>query len=439
MGMLGIFIGIGNQLSISGLTASLIRDNDAGEEDFSTVFYFNIVGSILIYGLIYFLAPLIGSFYGEDILVPMIRILSLGIIINAFGAVHSSLLNRSLDFKRLAIISIPSIVLGGLVGVYLAYTGWGVWSLVWQVLTVSTVNMILFWVLSSWRPRLVFVQNLFKKHFGFGYKLAISGVFNSIFEESYSVLIGKYFSPIQLGFFQRGKSLSMLPVTALSRIVHRVSYPLLSKVQDNDPQLLKSYRTIIQMVAFVLAPLLVIMATMAEPLFRFLLTEKWLPAVPYFRILAIVAFLYPIHGFNLSILNVKGRSDLFLKAEVIKKILIAVIIVIAFRWGIYGLLYGSVIISLLSMIVNIHYSNTVIPYTIKDQMGDILPAVIIAVITGILIYTMDGFWLSQCGDFLRLIIGVSVGMIGYLTLSLMGNKKILIESLAFIKMIGKSN
>ena len=322
IGMIAIFVSIGNMLVSSGLTQSLVRSSNIDEDDYSTVFYFNLVSSIIIYFIIFFLAPLVAKFYEQPIITDLLRVYCLTFIISAFAAVQQAKLTREMNFKTQAFISIPSTVTGGVVGVVLAYLGFGVWSLVWSYLTTSVVNTIQLWIYSKWSPLLVFKREKFISHFNFGYKLTLSGLLESIFNNIYLIVIGKYFSVAQVGFYTRAETMKQLPVINISTTLQKVTFPIFSSIQDDDVRLKRIYKQLMEIVIFVIAPVLIFLAILAEPTFRFLFTEKWLPAVPYFQILCITGILYPIHSYNINILNVKGRSDLVLKLEVIKKVVI---------------------------------------------------------------------------------------------------------------------
>jgi teichuronic acid exporter len=414
--MLGVFIGLGNALINSGLTQSLIRTQDADEEDFSTVFFFNLIGSILIYGIVFFAAPLIAAFYNQELLTSIIRVYSVTFIINAFSAIQTTRLNKKMDFKTQMKVSIPSLVIGSAVGVTMAFKGYGVWSLVWSAVIQTLAATVQLWYWSKWKPRWVFNWTKFNYHFHYGVKLMLSGILDIIFINAYTILIGKFFAPALVGFYNRANSLQMLPVGNVSSIITKVSFPLFSNIQNDDLRLKSVYQRIMQMVIFLVAPTLILMAVLAEPLFRFLFTERWLPAVPYFQILCFNGILFPIHSYNLQILNVKGRSDLFLKLEIMKKILGFIVLIISFQFGIYGLLYGSVISSVLCFFINTHYSGKFLNYSAWEQTKDLLPSIILSLIVGGVVYYIDNLSLSiSLNDFIRLLIGSLIGIILFLT------------------------
>lgn len=416
--MLAIFIGLGNVLINSGLTHSLIRTENANEEDFSTVFYFNLLGSLVIYFIVFFSAPFISDFYGQELLTPLVRVYSIIFIIDAFSTIQITRLTKILDFKTQMIVNLPSLIIGSVVGITMAYKGFGVWSLVWSSIVKSTAASIQIWYWAKWKPLLVFNIEKFKYHFNYGVKLMFSGILDILFINAYTIIIGRFFLPSQVGFYNRAQSFQMFPVNSLSLIVTKVSYPLFSSIQNDNIRLKEAYKKIMQMIIFLIAPLLIIMSVLAEPLFRFLFTEKWLPAVPYFQILCANGILYPIHAYNLQILNVKGRSDLFLRLEVVKKILFLIVIILSFPFGIKGLLYGSVITSVLSFFINTHYSGKFINYSAWTQAKDLLPTILISIFAGTIVYSLDVFFTkTYFYDFGRLFLGGLIGLILYITIT----------------------
>ncbi|MGV8963845.1 MAG: lipopolysaccharide biosynthesis protein [Candidatus Saccharimonadaceae bacterium] len=418
IGMIAIFIGIGGALVDSGLASSLIRTPNANQEDFSTVFYFNIVGSILIYIILYLTAPFIANFFNQPILTDIARVYGITFIINAFSTIQLTRLTQMMDFKTQMKVSVPSLLGGGALGIILAYLGYGVWSLVWMRLFQSFLNSLQLWVVSKWKPSLDFNVAKFKYHFNFGYKLLLSGLLDTIFSNSYTVIIGKLFPPAQLGFYTRANSVVQLPVENISGALNKVTYPLFSSIKDDDVRLRKVYKQIMQMVTFLIAPTLIIMGILATPLFRFVFTEKWLPAVPYFQILCISGILYPFHVYNLNILNVKGRSDLFLRLEIIKKILLVVTILLSIPFGMYGLLWGLVISSALALFINTHYSGKFIHYNGFQQIIDVSPILLISIIAGALTWGIDKLMLyNNTNDISRILLGGIGGALSYTSMA----------------------
>lgn len=426
--MITVFVALGARLMNAGLGSSLIRTKNPTQEDYSTVFLFNLGGSIIIYIIIFMLAPYIANFYSQDILTNIVRWYAIIYIINAFSMIQLTRLTKLMDFKTQMIVAIPSSIISGSVGVYMAYSGYGVWSLVGQALSQSAVSTIQLWYWSKWTPSWVFSKEKFKYHFNFGYKLTLSGILDTIFTNIYAIIIGKFFPAAQVGFYRRADSLKQLPITTISSVVAKVTYPLFTQIKDDDLRLKSIYKKIMQLIIFIVAPTLIVLGILAEPLFRFLFTEKWLPAVPYFQILIFSGILYPIHAFNLNILQVKGRSDLFLKLEVIKKGITVIVLIIAFQFGIYGLLFGSVLISLLAFFVNTHYSGKFINYTAWEQAKDILPILALALVVGALVYIIDYKSATFVKyDFIRLLIGGFTAFVFYIPLAYLFKMNYLLE------------
>lgn len=409
IGMIAVFMAIGQSLMDSGLTQSIIRSEDPNQEDYSTVFFFNLAGSIIVYFLIYFTAPLIASFYRQPALIEILRVYCLSFIIMAFSAVQFARLTKLMDFKTQMLVTIPSLVASGILGIYLAYQGFGVWSLVWRHLFQSFLQTVQLWIRSKWQPSFIFSISKFKEHFNFGYKLTLSGLLDTIFSNIYQIIIGRYFIASQVGYYTRAQTLRQLPVSNISGALNKVTYPLFASIQNDDVRLKRVYKEIMLMVLFIIAPTLIIMGVLAEPLFRFLFTEKWLPAVPYFQVMCLGGILYPIHAYNLNILKVKGRSDLFLKLEIIKKILVVVVISISIRYGIMGLIWGQLFTSIIALGINTHYSGKFIKYNTLEQFLDMIPIILLAFLVGASIWMADNFLnINQLNDFYRLaLLGIS--------------------------------
>lgn len=410
--MIAIFMGVGNALINSGLTQSLIRTPDASEIDFSTVFYFNLAGSILVYLMVYAGAPYIADFYNQPTLMAIIRVYSIIFIINAFGAVQTTRLTKMLDFKTQMKISVPSLIISSIVGITMAYNGYGVWSLVASAIVKASAGTIQLWFWAKWTPIWAFSVEKFKQHFNYGFKMMLSSILDILFSNGYYIIIGKFFAPAQVGYFGRANTLQQLPVSNISAMLDKVTFPLFATIQNDDVKLKSVYKRIMQMVIFLIAPTLIFMAFLAEPLFRFLFTEKWLPAVPYFQIICINGILFPIHNYNLTILKVKGLSHLFLKLEVVKKIVIVAVIGASFPFGIYGLLYGSVLASIICFFINTHYSGKLIDYSAWQQTKDLLPIMFWALVAGAAVYILDyGLASLHFYDFFRLLIGSLFGIV----------------------------
>lgn len=415
IGMIVVIVAVGNVLLDGGLTKSLIRDPDCDEEDYSTVFFFHLIASLLIYAVIFLIAPLIADFYKQPLLTSITRVYSLSIIITSFSVVQMARLTKVMDFKTQAIIAIPASLIGGLAGVWMAYTGYGVWSLVWSGLITSFVSTVQLWFHSNWLPSFSFNVKKFRKHFDFGYKLTLSDLLNRIFNNIFLIVIGKYFSAGQLGYYTRAETMKQLPIVNITNALNKVTFPLFVSIQDDNIRLKRVYKKLMLMVMFIIAPVLIFLAVLAEPVFVFLFTAKWLPAVPYFQILCVTGILYPLHSYNLTILNVKGRSDLFLKLEVMKKIIIILTILVAIPFGILALLYGQVLISLIGFFINAHYTKRFIGYTSWAQLKDVFPIIFLAVVAGLGIFLADNLGLHNQINFIRILAGGIIGISIYLS------------------------
>lgn len=409
-----VFTSVGTAIINSGLVISLVRDTEADEKDYSTIFYFNIVTSVVVYILLYVAAPFIAGFFEKEVLTSVIRVFSIVLIFKAFYSVHQTVLTINMDFRKQLFLQMPAIIVSGVVAVWMAETGWGVWALVYKELIQHILVAIFFWITAKWRLALLFDWIRFKKHFNFGYKLALSYVINSVFDNIYNVVIGKFYTPVQLGYYDRANLMKQVPVNNLSDAVGTVTYPLFSKIQNDDERLKNMYRRVMEVIIFILAPVLTVSIVLGEPLFRFLLTEKWLPAVPYFQVLCLAGVLHPIHSYNLNILNVKGRTDLFLKLEIIKKTMIVVTVIAGLPFGIMGLVWGQVAFSVLALFVNMHYAGRFIDFRIFEQIKCLLPSILLSFVMGLAIYLFDQNILSHQTDVLRLFVVGITGILLYI-------------------------
>jgi len=393
--MLSVLVALGNNLSDSGLSSSLIRSTEITAREYSTVFFFNLIGSCVIYLILFFAAPAIASFYDQNILTKIVRVYGLALIINAFFCIQNACLVRNMDFKTQTNIQLPASIGGGILGIVLAKMGYGVWSLVWMNLITSFLSTLLHWIYSDWRPIFVFDYPSFKKHFHFGYKMTLSGLLNTVYQNIYTLIIGKYYSATQLGFYSRADSMSQLPIGIISSTVNTVTYPMFSKIADDDHKLKAVNKRLIQQLIFWIAPILILLCIIAEPLFRLVLTEKWLPAVPYFQILCLSGIIYPLQSYNLNILKVKGRSDSLLRVEFIKKSLSVIGIFGVISFGIYGLLYFQLFFNFFGYYINTIYSGKLINYHLKEQIFDFLPTILLSIIVGLFSYALNVFLISH--------------------------------------------
>lgn len=402
--MIIVFISIGQSLMDGGMTSSLIRTKDPTQIDYSTVFITNMIMSIVVYIFIYFLAPYISKFYDQAILTGIVRLFSLTFIINAFVAVHLAKLTKEMNFKLQMKLQIPSTIISGVTGVVLAYLGYGVWSLVWLNITRSILFALQAWFFIDWKPSLIFNKERFKYHFIFGYKLTLSGLIDTIYNDSYRIVIGKVFSPATVGYFNHAETMRLFPVNQISSVLGKVTYPLFSTI-SNDKDLKKAYAITMKLILLITTPLMLSLILIAEEGFRFVFGEKWLQSVPYFQILALASIIRPISTYNLNILKVKGRSDLFLKLEVLKKIIGIFFLIFGLGYGVKGLVISFTTYSFISCFINMHYSGKLISYSFINQLLDIKHLYMVGITIFILMLIVKSYtdYYLQ-GDLLRVIL-----------------------------------
>ncbi|MFC3353475.1 lipopolysaccharide biosynthesis protein [Sphingobacterium zeae] len=380
--LFNVVINISSVLINGGMSSSLVRTQSVDERDLSTVFWFNMATTALLYLLVFIAAPWIGQFYQLPILGPIIRVYSIVLIIDSFVHVQAVLFDKKLDFKTTFKVRLPSVIVGGVAGIGFALAGMGVWSLVYSALLQNLLYTLQYWFYSDWRPTLTFDREKFNYHFAFGIRLTLSALLNVIFNNVYSIVIGKRFSETTLGYYNRAESLKNLPINNISTALNKVTYPLFAKFSHDDQQLRHAYRRVLKLVIFIVAPTISLMVIAAEPIIRVLLGTKWLPAVPYFQLMALGALFQPIHNYNLNILQVKGRSDLYLKLEIIKKACIVIAVVLGLQYGVYGLIWGQVAVSVASLFINTRYTARFLDYSMRQQLYDLLPSIFLSCALG---------------------------------------------------------
>lgn len=418
IGMIGIFIFLGRILLDGGLASSLIRNKEVDDCDYSTVFYTNVLTGLLIYLLLYSTAPFISLFFGEIRLVELIRIYAIVLVIGSFSIVQSVKLNKSLQFKTQFKLILPSLLISGVVAIWMAYNGYGVWSLVYKELIFTSLAGLQLWFYSRWIPKITFSKKKFIYHFSYGSKLLITDILSGLFQDSYKIVIGKYFSAAQLGFYTRAKSMQELPNSIIFNAINRVMFPLLAQVNDDNPRLKHIYSQIIKRVAYVMIPLLTFLEVFAKPLFIFLLTEKWIEAVPYFQILIIAALMSPLQSYNLNICKVKGRSDLVLKLSIVKYILIGLGLLTAIWFGVFGLLWSLVVVTFVEVIITAYFAGNLIHYLLREQLHDVKQPFVFSSVAGLVTFVINVYWLHDAfSEFLVLLTGLVIFVSVYLFLS----------------------
>ena len=406
MGMLSIFIAISQSFVDSGFSQALVRKQDRTETDNCTVFYFNIVVSVFMYAILYAIAPWVAAFYKEPQLISLLRVIGLVVIINSFAVVQRSIYTASIDFKTLAKTSFTSAMISGAVGVYLAYSGFGVWTLVWQQLVRTSVGAILLWWYSSWRPKLIYSWQSFRSLFAFGSNLLLSGLLNTLYGNIYQITIGKLFSAESLGYFSQAKNIARLPSSNINDIIGNVTYPVLSTIQNEDERLAINYRKLLRVSAFVVFPLMCGLAGVSTPLIDVFLGEQWHFAAVLLIPISLNMMWYPIHAINLNLLKVKGRSDLFLRLEILKKILGVMVLLVTTSFGVLVMCYGSILTGILALFINTYYTGKLIHVGFIRQMRDISSVLITSLSMLLLVYFVIQIFSNSL---LQLIVGIVLG------------------------------
>ncbi len=411
--MLGVFMAVAGCFVDSGFSSALIRKPDRTEADLATAFYFNIVVALVAYAMIYMAAPYIAAFYETPLLTPVARVVGLNIIIGSLGGLQGTMLTIRLDFKTSMWISLGGVLLSSPLTLYLAYAGWGVWALVFSSVFSRTFGTVMLWCIVRWRPRAGFSLKSFKALFGFGSKLLASGLLDVLYGNIYTVVIGKQFSATDLGYYGQANHLAQMPSSNITGIMGRVSFPVLSSIQNEDARLQMAYRKFLRLSAFVIFPLMVGLAATADPLIRFLYTEKWAQTIPLLQVLCFALMWYPIHAINLSLLQVKGRSDLFLRLEIIKKLIGVATLCVTIPMGLFAMCAGRVFTSLICLAVNTHYTGKLIELGYWRQMADLCPTLCHSLVCGALAYAVQ-FCLPEGELLLRVLVATAAGGLYYI-------------------------
>ena len=404
--MLSIFMAIAQTFIDSGFSNALIRKPDRTETDNATAFYFNIGVGLAAYFSLYLAAPYIAQFYKTSILIPLTRIMGLNLLLNSLCVVQQALLTARIDFKTQAKISLNAAVVSGLVGIGFAYAGYGVWALAIQSVLASVIRTVLLWILAKWRPKAKFSKQSFRNLFGYGSKLLASGLLDTIYNNLYTIVIGKRFSVATLGVYSRADQWANFLAINVTGILQRVTFPILSSIQNEDERLRVNYRKFLRVSGFVIFPLMMGLAAIADPLTRFILTDKWADSIPLLRILCFALMFYPIHAINLNLLQVKGRSDLFLRLEIYKKILGVATLCVTIPMGITAMCVGRVFTSWVALAMNTHYTGKLIHLGFFQQLKDYIPTLLNSFFMGAIVY---GMTLIVSGSGLQLLTGVIIG------------------------------
>lgn len=430
--MLTIFLMISQTFIDSGFGNALIRKLDRTEKDMATVFFFNIFMAVACYAVIFFTAPFIAAFYEMPELSTVLRVLALRLIIQSFSIIQTINLTIRLDFKKQAKVSLTSAVLSGAVGIFLAYRGYGVWALVYQALCGTTFSAILYWIVARWRPCTFFSGESFRYLFGFGSKLLASGLLDTVYNNIYPLVIGKFYSPAQLGGFSKAQHFASFPSSNITGILQRVSFPVLSSLQKEPERLRSGYLKFIDSSTLLIFPLMMGLLALSKPLTLLLLTEKWSGMIILLQLFCLSMMWYPVHAINLNLLQVLGRSDLFLKLEIIKKILGIIILCATLPLGLVPMCLGRIVNSWLCLFINTYYSGKLLQAGFSVQMKFLLPTffnslIMATAILGVNTLLPEEFYALQLG------IGFFVGVIYYFVSNYLFNRNKLMELATLFK------
>lgn len=424
--MLIVFVNLGQMLMDGGMTTSLIRTETPNQSDYSTVFLTNLAISIVIYIIIFLAAPLIANFYNQILLKNLLRVFALTFVVRSFVAVHLAKLSKEMNFKTQMVLQIPATIIGSSVALFMAFNDYGVWSLVWLNLTQALVFSFQVWLFIKWKPSFKFNIDKFKYHFKFGYKMTLSGLLDTVYNDAYRIVIGKYFSPIFVGFYNQAETMRLFPVQQLGKVLGKVTYPLFSNIKD-DIQLKVAYKQTVKLVFFIVVPMMMTLIATGSELFLLLFGNKWLPAVPYFQILAFASITTPLTSYNLNILKVKGRSDLFLRLEVIKKVIGFSVVFVIVSYGIMPLVISQMLMVHFFAYLNMRYCGKIINYPVKEQIEDCFGLYLIGGFTLILTFILKSFLINiNLGTILFFFILIFFYLVVYFALVILFERKTLL-------------
>lgn len=412
--MISIFIAIGQTFIDSGFSQSLIHKQNRSKEDYSTVFFFNIGVSSFFYLFIYFISPLIAAFYNNEIFIPLTRLVALNLIISSFSIVQRAVLTIKTDFKTQAIISLIAISTSGFVGIWLAYKGYGVWAMVTQTLLNQFLVALLLWVVVSWKPILAFSTSSFKELFSYGSKLLASRLINTICQNIHSLLIGKFYQRQEVAYFTNANQVSLYSACYLNEIIQRALFPIQCEMQDDEEQSRLFFYKMMRLSSYIIFPIMVTIIVLARPFVLTVLTDKWEGMILFMQIIAFAYMWYPIMSTN-QMFNVLGRTDLYLKTEIIKKLFFVLIVAITLKLGVTAMCIGIVAYNFVEMFVTIFVLKKIMAITFREILVNLLPSLLLslgmAVVTYFAIALIDSM-------LIKLLAGAFIALITYISLSL---------------------
>ena len=412
--LITIFTNIMNVFVDSGMGNALIQKKDADDIDFSSVFYFNIFWCIILYLVLFFASPAISVFYQKPELTPVTRVLGITILISGVKNVQQAYVSKTLQFKRFFFSTLGGTIGAAIVGIVMAYQGFGVWALVAQQIFNISIDTIILWITVKWRPKKVFSWERLKGLFSYGWKLLASALLDVGYNNLRQLIIGKVYSTEDLAYYTKGDQFPNLVVTNINSSIDSVLLPVISTEQENKEQVKLLTRRAISTSSYIIWPLVIGLAACAEPFVRLILTEKWLFCVPYLRVFCLIYGFWPVHTANLNAIKAVGRSDIFLKLEIIKKTIGLLSIIISIRYGVFAIAMASLIVAPLSVIINATPNVKLLGYSYHEQLKDMCPSMLLSVVMGILVY---GISYLPIHDFYLLLFQILGGIILYLLIS----------------------
>lgn len=412
--IIAIFITIANVFVQSGFNTALIQNKNTNEKDFSSVFYLSMLVALVLYIILFFASPIISKFYGISELTKVIRVLAITLFLGAYNSIQNAVISKTMQFKKLFFSSSISVIISGVIGVILAYLGFGVWALVAQQLINQLTIIIILSFIVDWHPKLLFSIDRIKVLFRYGWKLLVSSLIDTFYMNIRSLIIGKIYHPVVLGFYNRGDQFPQIIVSNINGSIQSVMLPALSLEQDNKVRVKNMVRRAIVTSSFIIFPIMIGLAVIAEPLVRILLTDKWLPCVPFMQIFCISYALWPIHTANLQAINALGHSNVFLKLEIVKKIIGTIILIISLFYGVYAIAVGTLISGIISTFINSYPNIKILNYSYFEQIKDIIPSMLISILMGVITYSIKFLCL---GDGLTLVIQIFIGVLSYVLLA----------------------
>lgn len=431
IGLITVFISISLVFAQSGLGQALVQRKEIDNEEFSTVFYFSLAFSAVLYVILFLCAPLISRFYNEPILTDVVRVLGVTVIIGAVNSVQQSYVQKTMQFKRFFWSTLGGTIVSAAVGIGMAYSGYGVWALVGQQISNQVVNTLILWFMVKWRPMLLFSASKAKRLFSYGWKLLCSSLLDTVYNNIYSLIIGKFYSAAELGYYNRGKQFPMLIIQNINTAIDSVLFPVLSDAQDEKQRLKSMVRRSIVTSTFFIFPAMAGLAAVAKPLTLILLTEKWLPAVPFIWFCCFIYALWPIQTANLQAIKAVGRSDIFLKLEIIKKIMGVAVLIITIPFGLYIMMWARCVTTVLSSFINAYPNKKLLGYSYLEQVKDMLPSFILS---AVMLAAVMAVQLLNLSSWLTMVIQIPLGVLVYLAMA----KVFKLECLEYIVQMMKS-